>query len=324
MQNHLFLLLFPLLFILTMLAGSLALRYTESEDKKKMTAVLERRGAESVTTQLRAIVVDHSGKGEMLRKILANSNLLKKMEANLQAADLNWPVWRLLAIMAGFAAAGSLLAIRFRGILPFGFAAALMACVFGMLPYLFVLHKKSSRLAAFESQFPEALDFLARSMRAGHAFVVSLEMLSKEAPDPLGIEFRRLFNEQNLGSSLDIAFSHLVKRVPLTDLRFFVSTVLLQKETGGNLAEILSKLASVIRERFKLKGQVRAASAHGRLTATILGILPIVLALGLLVVAPGYLQSMMKDPMGKYIIMGAVGGQLLGYYCMTKIIDIKV
>jgi tight adherence protein B len=140
----------------------------------------------------------------------------------------------------------------------------------------------------------------------------------------LGLEFRRLFNEQNLGSTLEVAFTHMMTRVPLTDLRFFVSTVLLQRGTGGNLAEILSKLAAVIRERFKLKGQVRAASAHGRLTATILGIMPIALALGLLFIAPGYLQTMARDPMGKYIIAGALLGQLLGYYCMRRIIDIKV
>jgi tight adherence protein B len=285
--------------------------------------MLQQTPGESTVVRTTAMVVDHS-KTDMLRKLLAQSNVIKQMEKTLQQADLNWGVWRLLAIMGACAAAGVLLAVRFRGLLPFGIAALVLAGVFAMMPYLYVLHKRTSRMASFESQFPESLDFLSRSMRAGHAFVVSLEMLSKEAPDPSGLEFRRLFNEQNLGSSLEAAFSHMVTRMPLTDLRFFVSTVLLQKETGGNLAEILTKLAAVIRERFKLRGQVRAASAHGRLTATILGILPVALAVGLLAVAPGYLQGMAKDPSGKYIILGALCGQLVGFYCMKRIINIKV
>ena len=119
-----------------------------------------------------------------------------------------------------------------------------------------------------EEQFPESLDFLARSMRAGHAFSISLEMLGEEMADPLGQEYRTLFNEQNLGAPLDVALRNFAERVPLLDVRFFTSSVLLQKQTGGNLSEILGRLAYVIRERFRLKGQVKAASAHGRMTAT--------------------------------------------------------
>ncbi len=134
----------------------------------------------------------------------------------------------------------------------------------------YVRQKRTKRLDKLEEQFPEALDFLARSMRAGHAFSISLEMVGEEMADPLGQEFRALFNEQNLGAPLDIALRNFTERVPLLDCRFFTSSVLLQKQTGGNLSEILSRLAYVIRERFRLKGQVKAASAHGRLTATIL------------------------------------------------------
>ena len=157
-------------------------------------------------------------------------------------------------------------------------------------------HKRKKRLDALEEQFPEALDFLARSMRAGHAFSISLQMVGEEIVDPLGQEFRTLFNEQNLGAPLDIALRNFTDRVPLLDCRFFTSSVLLQKQTGGNLSEILSRLAYVIRERFRLKGQVKAASAHGRLTATILTLLPVATMLGLLVVAPGYLQGMACRP----------------------------
>jgi tight adherence protein B len=192
------------------------------------------------------------------------------------------------------------------------------------LPYFYMRIKRSRRLAEFEEQFPEALDFLARSMRAGHAFSVSLEMLGAESPDPLGQEFRTLFNEQNLGAPLDVAFGNMLRRLPLVDVRFFVSSVLLQRQTGGNLSEILVRLSYVIRERFRLKGQVKAASAHGRMTATILTIMPIVLMFAMLVIAPGYLQSMANDPDGKYLIIAAIVAQILGYYFIRKIIRIKV
>jgi len=140
----------------------------------------------------------------------------------------------------------------------------------------------------------------------------------------LSREFRQVFNEQNLGAPIDAALQNLAKRMPLLDVSFFVSAVLLQKETGGNLSEILTNLAYVIRERFKLKGQVKAASAHGRITGLILTIMPIVLMFALLFVAPGYLQGMAKDSDGKWLVVGAVVGQLLGYFFIRRIINIKV
>jgi tight adherence protein B len=149
-------------------------------------------------------------------------------------------------------------------------------------------------------------------------------MLGDEIGDPLGQEFRTLFNEQNLGAPMEVALRNLVQRMPLLDVRFFSSSVLLQKQTGGNLSEILSRLAYVIRERFRLKGQVKAASAHGRLTAAILTILPIVTMVGLLIIAPGYLQGMAADPDGKWLIVGAIIAQVIGNICIRKIINIKV
>jgi tight adherence protein B len=149
-------------------------------------------------------------------------------------------------------------------------------------------------------------------------------MLGDELEDPLGQEFRALFNEQNLGAPLDVCLRNFAERVPLLDARFFTSSVLLQKQTGGNLSEILSRLAYVIRERFRLKGQVKAASAHGRLTATILTVLPIATMVCLLMVAPGYLQGMAADPDGKRLIVGAIMAQILGNFFIKKIINIKV
>ena len=147
---------------------------------------------------------------------------------------------------------------------------------------------------------------------------------SDDLPDPLGLEFRTVFNEQNLGAPLDTALTNMALRVPLLDVRFFQSAVILQKQTGGNLGEILTRLAHVIRERFKLKGQVKAASAHGRLTATILTVLPIFTMMALLAVAPGYLQGMAADPDGRIMIGSAIVAQVLGNFFIKRIINIKV
>jgi tight adherence protein B len=149
-------------------------------------------------------------------------------------------------------------------------------------------------------------------------------MLGAESPEPLGQEFRTLFNEQNLGAPLEVAFENMLRRFPLVDVRFFASSVMLQKQTGGNLSEILLRLAYVIRERVRLKGQVRAISAHGRLTAGILTVMPMALMLIMLFVAPGYLQGMARDPDGKYMILAAIVSQFLGYYFIRKIIRIKI
>jgi tight adherence protein B len=273
--------------------------------------------------------------------VVAMSNLLKEIEPDrqtgfravvqslqfskhaaemIQQAGLNWTVTRLMAAMALLTIPGGAIGLMFGG------AAGCIggALVFGMLPYVFVRKKRTKRLDALEEQFPEALDFLARSMRAGHAFTISLEMIGEEIADPLGQEFRTLFNEQNLGAPLEVALRNFNNRVPLLDCRFFTSSVMLQKQTGGNLSEILARLAYVIRERFRLKGQVKAASAHGRLTATILTLLPVATMLGLLVVAPGYLQGMAADEDGKKMIGGAIVAQLLGNFFIKRIINIKV
>ena len=201
---------------------------------------------------------------------------------------------------------------------------AVLGLGFSFLPYFYVTWKRHKRMSEFEEQFPESLDFLARSMRAGHAFSVSLEMMADESADPLGSEIRQVYHEQNLGAPIDVALRNLAGRMPLLDVRFFVSAVLMQRETGGNLAEILTKLAFVIRERFRLKGQVKAVSAHGRITALILSVLPIVTMMALFVIAPGYLEGMAGDADGRIIIVCAILAQFAGYYWMKKIINIKV
>jgi tight adherence protein B len=208
--------------------------------------------------------------------------------------------------------------------LPAGLTGPVAALLGSTLPILNLLRKRAKNLAEFEKQLPEALDFLSRSMRAGHGFSIAMELLANDSPDPLGSAFRRVANDMQLGSALDVALGRLSAQVPLLDVRFFVSSVSLQQETGGNLSEVLAKLALIIRERFRLKGQVQAVSAHGRITGMVLVLMPVVVALIMMFTSPQYLADLAADKIGRIMIYGAVGGQILAFFVIRKIINIKV
>ena len=315
---------FVVVFAIMLMSVSLALKFLDARRKKQVAEMLETASGENKVTVTSLLKELEPERPTGMKRILASLQFSKHAAEQIQQAGLNWSPSRLIGAMGLMAipglGVGSLIPFLLNGPI----TAIVLALIFGGTPYFIVRHKRAKRLANLEEQFPEALDFLARSMRAGHAFSISLEMLGEELADPLGQEFRALFNEQNLGAPLDIALRNFASRVPLLDVRFFTSSVLLQKQTGGNLSEILSRLAYVIRERFRLKGQVKAASAHGRLTATILTLLPVFTMLALLVVAPGYLQSMAEDSDGKWLIGGAIVAQILGNFFIKKIINIKV
>ena len=202
--------------------------------------------------------------------------------------------------------------------------AVFPALLFAMLPLAHVFRARRKRLRAFEEQFPDSLEFIARSMRAGHAFSVSLEMIYREFQEPLAGEFRRTFEEHNLGLPLETELLKLSKRVPSMDVHFFVSAVLLQRRTGGNLAEILDKLATLIRERFKLRGKIRAISAHWRMTGTALTLIPLGVAVMMFCVNPDYVRFFFTDPTGQIMAVGAVVLQLIGYAIIRKIVTIEV
>jgi tight adherence protein B len=288
-----------------------------------MSAIL-RTAAEDTVPGSSQLVRHIAAKPPLMEVWLKRLALLEKTRKLIEQAGVAWTPRGLLLTMSCGVLLAMALPLAEPALFPWPGMSAALAVFLAALPYLYLRRQRRRRLAAFEEQFPEALDFLARSMRAGHAFSISLEMIGEEIADPLGQEFRALFNEQNLGAALDTALLNFTMRVPLLDVRFFTSSVMLQKQTGGNLSEILSRLAYVIRERFRLKGQVKAASAHGRLTATILTMLPVATMVGLLAVAPGYLQAMAADDDGKWMIGGAIFAQILGNYCIKRIINIKV
>lgn len=314
---------FLFLFAMVLIAVGLALKFLEDQRKKQVREMLATAdpGASSFTeVKVLKDPSEESGLASLFRRF----TVFERLDQLLKQSGLGWSVPGLIGAMVVSACAGLLLGtilpvLFFRYAGPFTFAV-----VFASLPLAYVARARRKRLAEFEEQFPEALDFLARSMKAGHAFSISLEMLGDESPEPLGQEIRKLFNELNLGAPIEVALTNFAARVPLVDVRFFVSAVMLQRQTGGNLSEILTRLSYVIRERFQLKGQVKAASAHGRITATILTIMPIVMIFAMLFVAPGYLQSMANDADGKWLILAALIAQVLGYYSMRKIVNIKI
>jgi tight adherence protein B len=202
----------------------------------------------------------------------------------------------------------------------FGLGAGLLTMWF---PYLFVRFKAKKRLAVFEEQFPEAIDLMARALRAGHALPTALQMAGEEIAEPVGGEFRLLFEQQNYGLALPDALRAFSERVQLLDARFFVTAVLTQREMGGNLSEVLDKLAAVIRERFKVKRQVRVVSAHGRITGVVLGCLPPAVAGLLFLVSPEYIRLLSEDALGIYMVATALFLQIVGVLIIRRIVDVE-
>ena len=191
------------------------------------------------------------------------------------------------------------------------------------LPYFFVKQVAKKRIAVFEEQFPEAVDLIARALRAGHALPTALQMVSEEIANPVGGEFRLLFDQQNFGMSLPEALKAFGARIPLIDARFFVTAVLTQREMGGNLSEVLDKLSSVIRDRFKVKRQVRAVSAHGRITGAVLMALPPVTATVLFVLSPQHMRLLTDDPLGVQMIVMGVTLQIIGIFWIRRVLNLE-
>jgi len=280
------------------------------------------KGKKGAPAEKQVIINRTDSKNQFAQKVVEKYQLGPKLATLMEQAGLNWPPARLiqLTIMTvGSVTAMGWLFLPVPKLLVVGVALAA-----GCLPWVFVYRKRKARLHKFEELFPETLEFVSRSMRAGHAFSVSLEMIHREFPEPVSGEFRRTFEEHNLGLPIEVALQKLSKRVPSLDVHFFVSAVLLQKRTGGNLAEILDKLAYVIRERFKLRGRIRAVSAHGKMTATALSCIPIAVAVLMFYTNADYVKFFFTDDVGQIMLGSAVALQLIGYGIMQKIVKIEV
>jgi tight adherence protein B len=321
---------FPVLIIViwavAMIAWFLVSKYVKSSDMDRVKARLAgttKKPKKAKETGTGSVVrVDAAVKNKLAQMLVDKYGLAPKLASFLEQAGLDWLPARfvhtsLVCFIVGFGMGWLLLPIG----KPLAVVTGLMA---GAGPFVYVYLKRRSRLKRFEEIFPDALEFVSRSMRAGHAFSVSLEMIHREFQEPVASEFRRTFEEHNLGLPIDVALQKLATRVPSLDVHFFVSAVLLQKRTGGNLAEILDKLAYVIRERFKLRGRIRAVSAHGKMTATALSCIPIAVAVLMFYTNPDYVKFFFTDDTGNIMLGSAIGLQIIGYLIMKKIVNIEV
>jgi tight adherence protein B len=254
-----------------------------------------------------ALLTRTSGIGGSLQRLIAQ-------------ADLQITVGGLLLMSACIFLAGFGITTR---VTRLPWLGVFIGAVLAWIPYLIVKGKAARRLRTFEEQFPEAIDLIARALRAGHGFTSGLSIVADEAPQPVAGEFRLLYDQQNFGMPIGDAMKAFAARVPLLDARFFVTAVMTQRESGGNLAEILGNLANVIRERFKVKRQVRVISAHGRITAWVLSGLPPCLAVAMMIAVPSHMMTLVTDPLGNYMIFGALFLQITGTLIIRKLVNIE-
>jgi tight adherence protein B len=276
-------------------------------DAEVVDSTVVKRSAEGPLPSLDRVVSKTSA-GSWLARLIDQSGTRTTVSAVL-----------VMALTAGAAAAiGAEMFVR----LPF---TPLAAGLFGAAaPFAWLRHRRTARLKKFEEQFPEALDLLSRAIRAGHAFQTAMGMVADELPQPVGPEFRKTFDEQNFGLPLREALAQLADRVPLLDVRFFVTAVLIQRDTGGNLSEILDNLAHVVRERFKILRQVRVHTAHGRFTGYVLLALPAALGIVLSFINPEHMGLLFHEHLGQMLLMAAMVLQTIGFLWIRKVIKIEV
>ena len=264
---------------------------------------------------------------EMLSEIPALDSLLRRsaritnLQTLLSQADLKTRAGTILMLCV---LSGVGLALLVLILSPFPQFAWLGMIIGALLPYSYASFRRTRRFQKFEELFPEAIDSLARAVRAGHAFTTALELISNEISEPISSEFRKLFEEQKFGLPVRDALLNLTERVPLVDVKFFVTAVMLQRETGGNLAEILDNLSYLIRERFKIMRQVRVYTAQGRLTMMLLMGLPPIIVVTMLLMNPTFIRPLFADPIGHTLIVAGLTLQTVGYFIIRRIIRIQV
>jgi len=257
----------------------------------------------------------------LLNRLLSRVNIATRIDRRLRQADMKMPVGTFLLLSLALFSLGIVAGriLHWPIILSVVVGSALFA-----VPNIIVDIMRRRRLKRFINHFPEALEMFARSLRAGHSFTGAIQLVAQEMPDPIGPEFSKVFEEQNLGIPLRQALIGMTDRVDILDVKFFVTAILIQRETGGNLAEIIDKIAYVIRERFRVQGQLKVFTAQARITGTILALLPVGMAVLLGILNPEYMKPLWVEKAGKTMIAAAVTMQILGFLAIRKIIRIKI
>ena len=303
-------------------AGSLLdQRSAQARLLRERLATVEKAAARAPSEEL-ALLRD-----EMLSQIPALDNLLRRssrisgLQTMLSQANLKMRAGNILILCVASGAGVGLVVLLFSGFPQFVWLGVVLGA---LMPYSYASYRRTRRFQKFEELFPQAIDTLARAVRAGHAFTTALELISNEIAEPVASEFRKLFEEQKFGLPVRDALINLTERVPLVDVKFFVTAVMLQRETGGNLAEILDNLSYVIRERFKIMRQVRVYTAQGRLTMMLLMGMPPVIVVTMLVMNPSFIHPLFADPLGHTLIVAGITLQTIGYFVIRKIIQIQV
>ncbi len=255
-------------------------------------------------------------------RLLVRLEVVRNMKGRIAEAGLQWSVGRVTAMMllsgtlAG-AILGNLGWVSFSAL-----AAATVACA--LAPYLLILRRRSRRLGRIEEQFPDALDSLARALRAGHSLLAGFEILAAESPAPVRGEIRKTADERNLGLSWELALANFARRVPIEEVSVFAAAVQLQNRTGGKLHEVLGRLAETIRESYALKSEIKSIAAHGKLTGLLLTVLPLVIAAAMSYVAPSYFQVLWQHPRGKDLVLAAVVCLVAAHLVIRKMVDIRI
>jgi len=269
-----------------------------------------------------AVVRDEQlSKIPLLDELLRRSERVSAIQTMLEQAGLTTRAGNFLGLCAAAGIAAGIIAFLFSKKIEIAWVCLVVGF---LLPYAYASYRRGKRFQTFEEHFPEAIDTLARAVRAGHAFTTALEMITNEVDEPVAGEFRQLYEEQKFGMPVRDALMNLTERVPLVDVKFFVTAVMLQRETGGNLAEILDNLSYVIRERFKIQRQVRVYTAQGRLTMALLMGMPPIIVVAMLVLNPGFIHPLFADPIGHTLLVAGITLQTVGYFVIRKIIRIQV
>lgn len=289
---------------------------------KKLNSRLHALAATRDSSQTRLLKQRMLSELPILERYVQSLPRVRALDRVILQSGLNWTVPKLLLGCAGLGAVAwmTMMIGAHQSIL----VGAIAVAALGATPFMYLYYQRSRRVAKMERQLPDALDLMTRALRAGHAFSSALKMAGEEMPDPVAGEFRIVHDEVNFGVSLEQALTHLSERVPLTDLRFFVVAVLIQREAGGNLTELLGNLSKLIRERLKLLAKVRVLSAEGRMSAWILGIMPFVLGAILNLVNPGFASPLWKDPIGISMLKVMLTLMLIGAVILRRIIRIRV
>ena len=309
--------------VLAIVLGAYFLFVVRPEDQEQRK-LKKRLTAGGRTSAIRAAIVKEAeqlSSVSMVDALLTRAKVIVAPSQRLiEQAGSKMTVGRFLLSTGCAAAIPMLIVMRVTG--RFGVAIA-AAAFFGVVPYLWLRRQRTKRLLKFEEQFPEGIDLIARALRAGHTFQTGLSMVADEIEAPVGTEFRLLFDRQNFGMPLTEALRNFAERVPVLDAKFFATAVLTQRDAGGNMAEVLDNLSSVIRDRFKIKRQVRVISAHGRITGWVLAGLPPSLAGVFMILSPKHMQTLFTDPIGINLLLIAGVLQLIGTVIIRKIVNIE-